>query len=188
MYPYLKLALTLARARYRDRLELEGRSILHSRVGLLDADPFLELNHARHLMYMELGRWDYSYRVGFLELMKQHRWGITVGGVSIRYRRRVPLLHAFDVTTQALCHDARWFYFLQEIRRGEQICSSALIKAGAVDRNGLVPAPQVLTAAGRDDWGHEIPGWVSEWITAEGHRPWPQRETGENSWREGTGE
>ncbi len=178
MYPYVKLAATLLRARYRSRLELEDTATLESRVGFFDADAFLELNHARQITYMELGRWDYSHRVGFIDRMRQHKWGITVGGISIRYRRRVPLLRTFSVTTKALCHDSRWFYLLQEIRRGEQICSSALIKAGAVDRDGLVPAPTVLAAVGREDWGHEIPGWVGEWISAEGHRPWPRRESG----------
>lgn len=176
MYPYLKLAATLTRARFRSKLEIEDTAVLHSRVGMLDVDPFLELNHARQIMYMELGRWDFSYRVGFIDLMRQNNWGITVGGISIRYRRRVPWLHRFRVTTRALCHDSRWFYFLQEILRGDEICSSALVKAGAVSRDGLVPAPEALAAAGRADWGHEMPQWVSEWIIAEGHRPWPQRE------------
>ncbi len=181
MYPFLKLAATLTRARFRPRLEIEDTAVLRSRVGMLDVDPFLELNHARQLMYMELGRWDYSHRVGFIDLMRQNNWGITVGGISIRYRRRVPWLHRFHVTTRALCHDGRWFYFLQEILRGDEICSSALIKAGAVSRDGLVPAPEVLAAAGRADWGQEIPQWVKEWIIAEGHRPWPQREGGKNA-------
>lgn len=173
MYPYLKLAATLLRARYRSKLEIEDTATLTSRVGPFDVDPFLELNHARQIAYMEMGRWDYSYRVGFIALMKQRGWGITVGGISIRYRRRVPLLREFSVTTRALCHDGRWFYFLQEILRGDQICTSALIKAGAVCRDGLVSAHEVLAAIGRDGWGDEIPGWVAEWIAAEGHRPWP---------------
>lgn len=173
MYPYLKLATTLLRARYRSQLELEDTGVLHTRVGITDVDPFMELNHARQIMYMELGRWDYSLRSGFVALMKEKKWGLTVGGISIRYRRRVPFLQTFSVTTKPICHDRRWFYFLQEILRGEQICSSALIKAGAVSESGLVPAPEALAAAGRDDWGHEIPQWVSEWIVAEGHRPWP---------------
>ena len=58
MYPYLKLAATLVRARYRSRLELEDTGILQSRVGITDIDPFFELNHARQVAYMELGRWD----------------------------------------------------------------------------------------------------------------------------------
>lgn len=173
MYPYLKLMTTLVGARFRSRLELEDSAELRSRVGITDIDPFLELNHARQITYLELGRWDYSYRVGFIDLMKSNNWGITVGGLSLRYRRRVPFLRAFSVITRPICHDGRWFYFLQEIHSGGQICTSALVKAGAVSNSGLVPATEALAAAGRADWGHDIPQWVREWIIAEGHRPWP---------------
>ena len=173
MYPYLKLSTTLLRAKYRPKLELEDTGVLKTWAGITDVDPFMELNHARQITYMELGRWDYSARTGFIELLKNNKWGLTVGGISIRYRRRVPFLKAFSVTTKPICHDSRWFYFLQEILRGDQICSSALVKAGAVSRSGLVPAPEALAAAGREDWGHDIPQWVSEWIAAESHRPWP---------------
>ena len=178
MYPYIKLALTLARARYRPRLELEDTGVLHTRAGVTDVDPFMELNHARQITYMELGRWDYSARAGFIELLRKNNWGLTVGGISIRYRRPVPFMKKFSVTTRPICHDSRWFYFLQEILREDRICSSALVKAGAVSRSGLVPATEALAAGGREDWGHEIPQWVSEWITAEGHRPWPKRVDG----------
>ena len=173
MYPYLKLATTVIKARYRSKLTLEESSVLHCRVGITDIDPFMELNHARQLAYMEMGRWDFSSRVGFLELMKKHGWGITVGGISIRYRRRVLFLKKFDLTTKPVCHDGRWFYFLQEIIRDGNICSSALIKAGAVSRSGLVPATEVTAAAERGDWGHVVPDWVNAWTEAEGQRPWP---------------
>ena len=146
---------------------------MHCRVGITDIDPFMELNHARQLAYMEMGRWDYSSRVGFLRLMKQHGWGITVGGISIRYRRRVPFFKKFELTTKLVCHDGRWFYFLQEIVRDGKICSSALIKAGAVSASGLVPATEVIAAADREDWGNSMPDWVNAWIEAEGQRPWP---------------
>ncbi len=172
MYPYIKLSTTLLRSRFRPRLEIEDCASLECRAGITDVDAFMELNHARQILYMELGRWDYSQRVGFVELMRRRRWGITVGGVSIRYRRRVGFLQRFTLTTQAICHDSRWFYFLQEIRRGELLCSSALIKAGAVDGSGLLPAPRVLDALGRGDWDPPTPEWVEAWIEAEGRRPW----------------
>jgi acyl-CoA thioesterase FadM len=132
MYPFLKLAITLNKARFRSRLDLEDTGILHSWAGVTDVDPFMELNHARQILYMELGRWDYSERAGFIELLKKNKWGLTVGGISIRYRRPLPFLKSFTVTTRPICHDSRWFYFLQEILRGDRICTSALVKAGAV--------------------------------------------------------
>ena len=173
MYPYLTLLTTLWRARRRPPLDVDDTGIVHYRAGPGDIDLFGELNNARQLVYFELGRWDFSQRVGFIPLMKHNRWGFVVGGASVRYRRRVPFLRAFSVTTRMLCHDQRWFYFLQEIHRDGQICSSALIKAGVTSKGGLVPATEVVRAMGRASWGERIPDWVQAWIDAEGERPWP---------------
>lgn len=173
MYPVLKFAGVLIAARFRDKLTIPEQSILDYRAGLTDIDMFGELNNARYLNYMELGRWDYAYRTGFVALMKRKKWGIAVGGASIRYRRRIPFLSRFSLTSELLCHDGRWFYFLQEFHRGERICASALMKVCATSKQGLVPATEVLAEIGAlMEAG--IPDWVEAWIAAEGIRPWPQ--------------
>ena len=173
MYPILKYAAVVLKARFREKLHFSGASVIHCRVGLTDIDMFFELNNARYLSYMELGRWDYSYRVGFLQLMQSKQWGVAVGGASIRYRRRIPLYSKFTVTSTLICHDGRWFYFLQEFHRGNTICASALMKVCAVSKDGLIPATEVIGELG-ENLDSEIPDWVNAWIEAEGMRPWPQ--------------
>lgn len=173
MYPFIQLAITLYRARRRPPIEVEECSELQLRAGITDIDMFMELNHGRYFTCMELGRWDHAQRVGFVVLMKKKKWGISVGGASIRFRRRIPAFSKFTLSTQLLCHDGRWFYFLQETRQQGKICSSALVKAGAVSKTGLVTAVDVCREMGREGWGEEMPGWVSSWIKAEGERPWP---------------
>lgn len=174
MYPYLKLASTLIRAKFSPGLALEERSILKFRARFTDIDPFIVLNNARYFNYMELGRWDFSYRVGFLKLMRINKWGVVVGGSSIRFRRKIPFLSKFTLTTQLICHDGRWFYFLQETYVNGKICSSALMKIGVTSKNGLVPSTEVLEKIDRIDWGSEIPNWVNAWSKAESLRPWPE--------------
>ncbi len=173
MYPLLKLTKTLVAAKFRTKLDLEDKSVLTFRASLMDIDIFTELNHARYLNLMELGRWDYSTRIGFISIMKQNKWGIAVGGASIRYRRRIPFLAKFTLSTQFICHDGRWIYFLQETHRNTKICSSALMKVGITSKQGLVPATEVTKAFHRPDFGTEMPDWVNAWIEAEGQRPWP---------------
>jgi acyl-CoA thioesterase FadM len=173
MYPFLKLTATFIKAIFRSELNLEDKSVLRLRTGFTDIDMFMELNNARYFNYMELGRWDFAYRVGFIRLMKKHKWGIALGGASVRFRRRIPFLSKFTLTTQLICHDGRWFYFLQETHRKNKICSSALMKLGVTSKNGLVPATDVLNNIDREDWGADVPNWVSAWVEAEGQRPWP---------------
>jgi hypothetical protein len=105
--------------------------------------------------------------------MKKHKWGVAAGGASIRFRRRIPLLGKFTLTTKLICHNGRWFYFLQETHRNNSICFSALMKLAVTSKNGLVPATEVIKYIDREDWGADIPGWVNAWIEAESQRPWP---------------
>jgi acyl-CoA thioesterase FadM len=122
MYPYIKLITTIMKARFRSKLSISDKSILHLRAGFTDVDIFMELNHARFFNYMELGRWDYSYRIGFLGMMKKQKWGLAVGGLSTRYRRRIPIFGRFSLSTHLICHDGRWLYFLHEIHRKKNLC------------------------------------------------------------------
>ncbi len=174
MYPYLKLAKTLITAKYRPKVDIEDKTELTFRARFTEIDVFMELNNARYFHLMELGRWDYSVRVGFLGILMKNKWGLAIGGASIRYRRRIPFLAKFTLTTQLICHDGRWFYFLQETHRNNKICSSALMKAGITSKQGLVPAPEVAQALNRPEFGTEIPDWIQAWIKAEGQRPWPK--------------
>jgi acyl-CoA thioesterase FadM len=173
MYPFFKFASVLLKAKFREKIKTSDKSVLKFRVGLTDIDLFMEMNNARYLTYMELGRWDYSSRVSFLSVMRKKKWGVTAGGTNIRYRRRIPLFTRFSVTTKLVCRDDRWFYFLQEFFVENTICASGLIKIGATSKNGLVPATEVLEEI---DGGvdAEIPVWVRAWIEAEGLRPWPE--------------
>ncbi len=172
MYPIFRFASTLLKAKFRKRIELHEKSIVSYRVGLTDIDMFLELNNARYLNYTELGRWDYSQRVGFLKLMKSRNLGVAVGGASIRYRRRIPIFRRFTVTTELICHDGRWFYFLQEFHCQETICASALMKVCAVSKDGLVPSAEIIKDM-EQTLPSDVPDWVTAWIEAEGQRPWP---------------
>lgn len=172
MYPYFRLAAILLTARHRPALGIDERAEVDFRVGLFDADIFGELNNARYLTFAELARWDYSMRVGFVKIMRQKSWGLAVGGVSLRYRRRIPLFRKFSVTAELVCHDGRWFYFLQEFHSRGRICASALLKVGATSKQGLVPAAEVVDEVGQQV-SAEMPQWVSAWIDAESQRPWP---------------
>lgn len=175
MYPLLRTATILHRARKRPPLEIDDESILDLRVGIFDVDIFGELNNARHLTMMELGRWDYSQRIGFYSLMRRKKWAVVVGGASVRYRRRLPFWTRYKLSTRMLCHDGRWFYFLQETKQKNQICSSALVKAGVSTRRGLIDAPVVIKEMNKVGWGEIVPEWVNAWIEAEGTRPWPKQ-------------
>lgn len=173
MYPYYRVIKTLINARFKPGLEFNEAGILKLRAGVFDVDNYGEVNNGRQLTLMDLGRYDLGARVGLLELIKKKKWGLAVGGSSVRYRRRIPFLKKFELHSRVIGHDGRWFYFLQEMWRGESICSSALIKAGVISKDGLVPASTVMAEFPDVDWDGQLPEWAVAWIEAESQRPWP---------------
>jgi acyl-CoA thioesterase FadM len=173
MYPYLRSARALAAAYLGSPLDFESESVLRLRIWLGDIDVFWELNNGRHLTLMDLGRFDLAVRSGFLKVVHRQRWGLTVGGASVRFRHRVPPLSRVLLRTRVVGHDDRWLYFHQEIEKGDRVCSAALVRTAVIARGRVVPVDRVLEAMGRPGWEPELPRWVKAWIVAEGERPWP---------------
>ena len=173
MYPYLRVAGLALRARWMPRIAITDESVIHTRVGITDIDINNELNNGRHLTLLDLGRTDLVARSGALRTLIKRRWGLAVGGASVRYRHRVPAWSRVTIRTRMLCHDQRWFYFHQKIQLGERTCSAALMRAGVVARGRLIEAPEVLEALHEQAWNPPMPDWVAAWVEAEGMRPWP---------------
>jgi acyl-CoA thioesterase FadM len=177
MYPYFRLARVLLAAQFGPRLRFDQESEIGLRIWPGDIDFYPEVNNGRHLTLMDLGRIDLAARTGLFGVLHRHGWGLTVGGASVRFRHRVPPFRPVRLRTKLVGRDDRWFYFHQEISRGGQVCSGALVRAGIVSREGLVAVDEVLEAAGQPSWGPKLPEWVRAWIEAESQRPWPSVDT-----------
>jgi acyl-CoA thioesterase FadM len=169
LYPYLKLSKILIKAKFGSPLKLDEESVLKMRVLFGDIDIYPELNNGRHLTLMDMGRLDLAQRSGLL------KWGFAVTGASVRYRHRLKAFKRFELRTRIVAIDDRWFYFNQNTIRNETIHSSALVRAGIVNKQGIVPVKKVLDALGRGDWNPGVPDWVEAWSKAEELRPWESK-------------
>jgi len=171
MYPYFRLLKVMTCARFGRKLNIDAQSILTFRAWPGDIDVFPEMNNGRQLTVMDLGRFDLGVRTGLMSLAHRNKWGFAVAGASVRYRKRIRPFRKFTLHSRLLGHDERWFYFLQEYRCREAVCSSALIRAAVTSRSGLVPVLEVLQAMGSGDWNPGLPDWVRAWIEADDLRP-----------------
>ncbi|MBN1829538.1 MAG: thioesterase family protein [Deltaproteobacteria bacterium] len=173
MYPYFRMLAMLIKAHGGPLISMRDETELKLRVWPSDIDFYPELNNGRHLTIMDLGRIDLVVRSGLFRILREKKWGLSVGGASVRYRHRLQAFRNFTLRTRILGLDERWFYFHQKTERGERTHSAALIRAGITSPDGLVPVSDVLRAAGEENWKPEMPNWVSAWIKAENLRPWP---------------
>lgn len=178
MYPLIRILLEAGLSSRKPPLPLGGTHVSHHRCMPWDLDTFLELNNGRTLTLLDIGRTGLAMRSGLLSTLRAQRWGLTVAGISVRYRKRIRALDRFDIHSQAIGRDARFIYLHQSIWKpgGEAACS-ALYRVGVTAKGKLVPVEDVAKALGEPDWNPPLPPWAEAWIEAEAHRPWPPDHT-----------
>ena len=173
MYPVIRLLKEQIRFRGQ-KLGLLETHVSHHRCWPWDLDPWMELNNGRTLTLYDLGRLPFSVRIGMVGALYANRWGMTVAGVSVRYRRRVRMFQRVEMHSRLIGWDARFVYAEQAMWRGGEALNHILVRLAATDAAGILPTEKLITAMGHP--GREsppLPGWVKAWIDADAQRPWP---------------
>ncbi len=176
MFPLVRLAKDLWLARRAPPLPILGTHVSHHRCWPQDLDVFLEMNNGRILTILDLGRTVLAKRAGLLGALRRNRWGLTMAGASIRYRRRIRPFVRFRVVSAAIGWDARFVYLDQSIWIGPDFsdcAAQALYRAAITDRNGIVTTERLLADLGHAGDSPPLPNWVRDWVVADARRPWP---------------
>lgn len=173
MYPFVRLIYHMARTPAGDLGPLDTH-VSHHICWPWDLDMWMELNNGRTLTLYDLGRIPLAKRAGLLDTLKAERWGLTVAGSSVRYRKRVRAFDRVEMRSRLVGWDARFVYIDQSMWRPDGSCTSqGLFRTAVTDANGIVTPDRVLAALGRSDVSPTLPDWVRTWAEAEGTRPWP---------------
>lgn len=173
MYPFLRLAKEMFLARNTPELPTLGTHVSYHRCWPQDLDVFMEMNNGRILTVLDLGRTVLAKRVGLLGALKDNGWGLTMAGVSVRYRKRIRPFVKFKMVSRAVGWDDKFFYLDQTIWIGEDCAVQALYRSAITDHNGIVRPERLFAHVGYDGDSPALPGWVDAWIDADSTRPWP---------------
>lgn len=174
MYPVLRFTKEFIKFRNAPALPFDGTHVSHHMCLPWDIDLWMELNNGRTLTLYDLGRMILAKRAGLLSAMKRNRWGMTMAGACVRYRRRIRVFEVIEMRSRAVFWDNRFIYIEQSMWKSDGECANHIVYRTAVtDRNGIV-APETVI---RDIMGTvpevKTPEWIATWIAAEGQRPWP---------------
>ncbi|KAJ03588.1 thioesterase family protein [Sulfitobacter mediterraneus] len=143
-----------------------------------DLDFWLELNNGRAMSLYDLGRMGMAQRGGLIRILRRERWGMTMAGVSTRFRRRIHGFERFEMRSRTLCWDDKFIYLEQSMWKKNGECAShVLFRSAVTDKNGLVTPDRVLAALGQTVTSPPMPDWVAAWCAADAQRPWPPMQT-----------
>ena len=178
MYPIFRVIKEYLTSQRLPALDPLGVHVSHHRCWPQDLDQYLEMNNGRILTVLDIGRTGLAQRVGLLDALRKHKWGLTMAGNSTRYRKRIRPFVKFRINSQAVGWDARFFYLEHTIWVGQDCAVQALFRAAVTDKNGIVPPARVFEAVGFTAPSPVMPAWVQTWIDADNTRPWPPADNG----------
>lgn len=173
MYPFFRLGKEVIKFRNAPALDFGENHISHHICWPWDLDFWWELNNGRTLSLYDLGRIPLASRMGLLGIMKTEKWGLTVAGSSVRYRRRVRAFDRLEMHSRLTTWDARFIFLEQSMWFKGECTSHALFRMAVTDHNGIVGTDRILAAMGLQVDAPPTPDWIAAWVNAEGQRPWP---------------
>lgn len=174
MYPFIRLGWTLFSSRRLPPMNPLDLNVSQHRCWPVDCDIFMEMNNGRILTLYEMGRFQASVRMGLWPLLKKHKWGLTVAGSSVRYRRRITPFERFETRTKIATWDDRFVYIEQGMFKTDGECASnVLFRTAVVAKGRAVPTDELIAALGITEPRPTPAPWVQNWIDAEATRPWP---------------
>lgn len=174
MYPFIRVAIEMLRARRAAPLGLLEAHVSRHRCLPGDLDMAWELNNGRTLTLMDLGRMPLFARTGMFRRVYAAGLFLTMAGVTVRYRRRVRLWDRVTLRSRILCWDARFFYLEQAMIRADgEAANHALYRVAVAGPQGIVAPQEVAALVGHAAPSPALPDWVAAWIAAEAARPWP---------------
>ena len=178
MYPLIRLGKEFLIARRLPPLPLLGTHVSHHRCWPQDIDLFMEMNNGRILTILDLGRTTLANRVGLLRVLRDQKWGLTMAGASVRYRKRIRPFVKFRVVSKAVGWDDKFMYLDQSIWIGQDCAVQALYRSALTENGRLVQPARLLDALGQNPVQPPLPDWVQAWVDADATRPWPPAENG----------
>lgn len=174
MYPFVRMIWQLFRIRRAPRLPVTGTHVSHHLCLPWDLDLWMELNNGRTLTLYDLGRIPLAVRTGLAGVLRRHRWGLTMAGASVRYRRRIRAFETIEMRSRLVCWDDRFLYVEQSMWKRDGSCANHILyRAAVTGKDGIVPPERLARELGAGSAPPPMPPWVRAWIEADATRPWP---------------
>lgn len=174
MYPVIRLGKEFIKFRNAAPLTIGETHVSHHMCLPWDLDIWMELNNGRTLTIYDLGRLVMAKRSGLIGAMKKNKWGLTMAGACVRYRRRIRMFETVEMQSRATCWDDRFIYIEQSMWKKNGECANHIVyRAALTDHNGIVAPARIAAALNAPDTSPPIPEFIAKWIEAENARPWP---------------
>lgn len=106
------------------------------RVWPTDIDILLHMNNGVYLSLMDLGRTDLTLRSGFYKILQKNDIYPVIASEVIRFRKSLRPFQSFQIHTDLLYWDEKYFFLQQRFFSKEELYASAIVKARFLRKSG----------------------------------------------------
>ena len=158
----------LLTSRFGSKVNLFDVSSITFRVLPTDVDFLWHMNNGRYFSLMDLARFNFTIRNNALPLLRKNKIFAVAASEMIRFKKSLNLFQKFQITTQLLGWDHRFFYIAHCFKSKGNLYALALVKGCFVNKsNGTLDPHKVLTLLGHQEISPPLPEWVKQWQTAD---------------------
>lgn len=162
---WLRLAIFLLTVRFRPRCSVLGPASLEFRVLPSDLDLLGHMNNGKYLTILDICRLDLITRSGLLRELTKRRWYGVVAAQTIQFRRSLYLLKKFQVTTEVVGWDEKYFFIRHRLTADNELVALAFIAVRFLGPKAARLAPrQILETLGHAPAPPQTPPWLVRWV------------------------
>ena len=136
MKHYFRLCFLFLCRYWRPRIDFLDKSILSLRVWPTDIDLLIHMNNGVYLSLMDLGRMDLTLRSGFYEVLTRNKIYPVLASEAIRFRKSLKPFQSFEIQTELLSWDEKYFFLKQQFVSHDELYASAIVKARFLRKSG----------------------------------------------------
>lgn len=136
----------------------------HFRVWLHDCDINFHLTNARYFSFADLARTYAIARMGVLKKLTKKGWLPVVNAEEITFVKPIAPLARFELKTNLIYWDKKYFYIQHEYWSKGKFCAKALVRGVFYNKkHGVISLDKVLELAGIEKVEMEEPKVVKTW-------------------------
>ena len=159
-----RTVLTWILARFAPKAELFDPCSTSFRVLPTDIDVLGHMNNGRYLSLADIARLDFLVRCQIFSTLNQHHAYAVVASEMIRFRRSINLFTKFELVTQLMGWDDKFFYILHQYKRKHTVHALALVKVRFIRRGGeSLDTLKILKMLEITTLSPTLPPWIKSW-------------------------
>ncbi|NUM81643.1 thioesterase family protein [bacterium] len=141
---WLRMIRIFIKSLFVKRIGIFDSSKIRFRCWPNDLDVNMHMNNGRYLTLMDLGRTHFMSELKILWQLPKKKWFPVVGAVDIQFMKAIDPFQPFEIFTQLLTWDDKWFYVEQRFERNGKVYARAELRALFLGKSGRIPPEDVI--------------------------------------------